>query len=52
MPNETDAVILVVEDDDTLSLLTQKQLTKLGYRTDCAGDGRDALKMIQQNNYS
>ncbi|MGH9550019.1 MAG: response regulator [Terriglobales bacterium] len=45
-------LILVVEDDDTLRLLTTKQLFKLGFIGDSASDGLDALNKVRQDDGS
>jgi len=43
--------ILVVEDDDTLRLLTTKQLTRLGFPSDAVEDGRHALRQTAKFTY-
>ncbi len=40
--------VLVVEDEDALSTLLQYNLDKEGYRVDLAGDGEEALMMIDE----
>lgn len=44
--------ILLVEDDPIPQKVTQRQLAELGYEVDIAGDGRTALKLLEQNQYS
>jgi len=43
--------ILVVEDDDTLRLLTTKQLTRLGFSSDAVEDGSHALRNTAELTY-
>ncbi|MDR3613440.1 MAG: response regulator [Candidatus Obscuribacterales bacterium] len=43
--------ILVVEDDDTLRLLTTKQLTRLGFPSDAVEDGSHALRKTAELTY-
>jgi CheY-like chemotaxis protein len=38
--------VLVVEDNPAVLSLTEALLSDLGYRVLCAGDGRDALKLL------
>lgn len=39
-----DILILVVEDDPVLRMLTQKQIITLGYRTEAVETGEEAVK--------
>lgn len=45
------AKILYVEDDETLSLLTQESLQQHGYQVDHAGDGEAAMDLLKQHAY-
>ena len=44
--------ILVVEDNPTNLKLISSQLSSLGYRTDLASNGSEALKMTRSRNYA
>ncbi len=48
---EKNANILVVDDELSMRELLELMLTRSGYEVDCAGSGRDALSLIQKNNY-
>ncbi|MFC4815785.1 response regulator [Flavobacterium sp. GCM10023249] len=43
--------ILLVEDNKTNQLITQKIITRKGYTCDVANDGLEACKMVELNNY-
>lgn len=45
-PNVT-ASILIVDDDRSIRAVMEATLSRLGYRTRSAGDGRDALALMQ-----
>lgn len=51
MQTSSGKLILVVEDDDTLRLLIGKQLSKLGYITEAACNGQQAVEKIQSKNF-
>jgi CheY-like chemotaxis protein len=51
MQTASKGIVLVVEDDDTLNLLTKKQLAKLGFDADCAGNGREAVRKLKRKQY-
>jgi PAS domain S-box-containing protein len=44
--------ILLAEDDLTNQMVTWTILTKSGYRVDVANNGAEALKMLEENDYS
>jgi two-component system, sensor histidine kinase and response regulator len=44
-------LILVVEDNDINQILAVSMLERRGYRTEVAGDGRQALAMLEQQAY-
>ena len=46
-----DAHLLVVEDEQRLAEVLQKQLKESGFRTDIASDGYVGKKMMEQTNY-
>jgi len=46
-----DAHLLLVEDEQRLAEVLQKQLYESGFRTDIASDGYVGKKMIEQSNY-
>jgi two-component system sensor histidine kinase/response regulator len=46
-----DKLVLVVEDDETLRLLVSKQLSRLGYESDTACDGLEAVKKFAVGKY-
>lgn len=46
------ARILVVEDDDKISLLAQLLLRREGWEVDAAADGAEALRKIRAGNYA
>jgi len=41
-----EAKILIVEDDEGLSRILERRLTKDGFQVSCASDGRDGMKSI------
>ncbi|MBI5185339.1 MAG: sigma-54-dependent Fis family transcriptional regulator [Nitrospinae bacterium] len=43
--------ILVVEDDETLQMVFQRALESKGYQVDLVEDGREALRLVSQNQY-
>lgn len=43
------AMILLVEDDKDLAMLTAKQLQGQGYQVICAEDGRSTMKQLEEN---
>lgn len=43
--------VLVVDDNKTNQTLVQKLIEKLGYKSDVAENGTDALNALKQNNY-
>lgn len=43
------AMILLVEDDKDLAMLTAKQLQLQGYQVICAENGRSAMKQLEEN---
>lgn len=45
------AHILYVEDDETLSMLTQEHLEQQGYQVTHVGNGRNALEAIQSKDF-
>ncbi|BCT68187.1 PAS domain S-box protein [Nitrosospira sp. NRS527] len=45
-------LILVAEDNEINQKVIRQQLTLLGYATDIAGDGREALKRWESGNYA
>tara|TARA_B100000212_G_C27312911_1_gene506603 strand:+ start:258 stop:623 length:366 start_codon:yes stop_codon:yes gene_type:complete len=45
----TDKRILIVEDNPDLSMLTKLALSKKGYQVTCAGNGAEALALIEKN---
>ncbi|MGE0559052.1 MAG: PAS domain S-box protein [Burkholderiales bacterium] len=47
----SDALILVVEDHPVNRMLLQRQVSLLGYRTDFAADGVEALEKIRSHHY-
>ncbi len=49
--NEGKNSILVVEDNDINRKLLRRLIGKLGYSTDSAENGKDALEMINNHNY-
>ena len=46
---ETSDTILVIEDDQALSRLTQRNLQRLGFHTEAATDGEQAIEWITNN---
>ncbi len=44
-----DRVVLVVEDDPVLRMLTRKQVTGLGYYCECVASGEEAVDRDQAN---
>ena len=50
-PGDTAIRLLLVEDDPTNQMVTQSILVKCGYQVDVAGNGREALKLLERNNY-
>lgn len=44
--------ILIVEDDNDLRFLTMHQLKKLGYPSDAAEDGKQAVDLYKDGGYS
>ena len=44
--------ILLVEDDQTNQLLTKSILAKTGYQVDLANNGREALTLMEENDYA
>jgi PAS domain S-box-containing protein len=46
--NPRDKLILVIEDDASVRQIATDMLTSLGYRTIQAGDGRQALKLLDE----
>lgn len=49
MDNNSQPPLLVVEDNATMRKLVTTQLKKLGYPSEVAVNGRDALEKIKQN---
>ena len=49
---ESSPLILVVEDNDVNQILAVSMLERCGYRTEVAGDGREALAMLEQQTYA
>ena len=43
--------ILVVEDDDSLSILIQRKLSRAGFSTEVISNGTDALNSISNHKY-
>lgn len=43
--------VLIVDDNEVNQLLATSVFTKLGYQADVAGNGREALKAVEQKNY-
>jgi len=43
--------ILLVEDNPINAMVAQRQLEYFGVKTDCAAEGKDALKMLEENSY-
>jgi len=52
VPYDGIANILIVEDNPTNCLLIRSQLDRLGYTTDIAATGRDAIELWIQNHYN
>ncbi len=48
----TSGAILIVEDDESLRLLMQSQLKKLGYETSLAADAEHAIEILKQSHYA
>jgi len=48
----SDKLVLVVEDEESLQFLVQKQLSKLGVKADFAKDGEEAVRKISSAKYS
>lgn len=44
--------ILIVEDDPIVRIVTNKMIEELGYQSECAINGIQALHLIQQNHYN
>jgi signal transduction histidine kinase/ActR/RegA family two-component response regulator len=44
--------LLLAEDDQTAQLMTKALLEKYGYRVDVANNGIEALKLLEENDYS
>jgi PAS domain S-box-containing protein len=49
---ETSPLILIVEDNEVNQILAVSMLKRRGYRTEVAGDGREALAMLEQQRYA
>jgi two-component system, sensor histidine kinase and response regulator len=49
--SEARARVLVVEDNAVNQKVAMRILSKLNYRADCAGNGREALDALQSENY-
>jgi CheY-like chemotaxis protein len=47
----TKARILVADDEESLRVVIRNSLRQKGYEVDCAEDGKQAAKMIDQTNY-
>ena len=45
------ASILVADDEESLRLVLQTALEKVGYTVDTADNGREALRLTQERNY-
>lgn len=45
------ASILVADDEESLRLVLQTALEKVGYTVDTADNGREALRLTQEKNY-
>jgi len=45
------ARILVVDDERSLRVLLQRELTREGYRVDAVVNGEDALKKLKEESY-
>lgn len=43
--------ILVIDDEEMITLLYQKELGREGYEVDAAGNGGEALKMISEKEF-
>ena len=50
-PGATANHLLLVEDDPTNRMVTQSILVKCGYQVDVAGNGREALTLLERNDY-
>jgi len=48
---EEDMKLLIVEDEESLNKVLVKVLRKLGYTTDSAFDGEEAVDLYFENNY-
>ena len=44
--------LLLVEDDEINQLVLRTNLTTIGYQIDVASNGREALKLLEQNDYA
>ncbi|UCD62828.1 MAG: response regulator [Candidatus Zixiibacteriota bacterium] len=44
--------ILVIDDDQALRLLYKSELESEGYRVDCVGSGKEALKIFSDGSYA
>lgn len=49
VPKGAEETILVVEDNESVRNLIERKLLKLGYRIITAGNGRDALSLMESN---
>jgi two-component system, sensor histidine kinase and response regulator len=49
---ESSPLILIVEDNEINQILAVTMLARRGYRTELAGDGREALAMLEQQAYA
>lgn len=50
--SETDASVLVIEDDELIKNLQKNKLKNVGYQVDTAGDGLQAWSMLKENDYN
>ncbi len=48
----TAAAILIVEDDESLGLVMQSHLKKLGYKTSVAADAERAIELLRQSHHA
>lgn len=49
---EGEPPILIVDDNETIRKLAKAQLDKLGFRSDTAENGQEALDKLAQNKYA